>query len=129
MMDIEGLASRGALKTRVTVNGVGIILALLAYLSAPVIVSTSMRRRADIAALVIPFLVGACSCTANSAPAAQAHSSPLPGLTLTCTDRYQSSWSMGPIEDGQYVHYVCQNGKVTSWWVDDNRGTDDAPPG
>ena len=88
-----------------------------------------MRRRAGIAALVITFLVGACSDTASSAPAAQAHSSPFPaGLTLTCTDRYQSTWSMGPVEDGQYVHYICQNGGVTSWWVDDNSGTEDAPP-
>lgn len=85
--------------------------------------STSMRRRALIAALVITFLVGACSDTTSSTPAAQAHSSPLPsGLTLTC-NRYQSSGSMGPLEDGRYVHYVCQNGKVTSWWVDDNSGT------
>ena len=30
---------------------------------------------------------------------------------------------MGPLEDGRYVHYVCQNGKVTGWWVDDNSGT------
>jgi hypothetical protein len=88
-----------------------------------------MRRRAGIAVLAITFLVGACSNTASSAPAGQAHSSPLPsGLTLTCTDRYQSSWSMGPVEDGQYVHYVCQNGNVTSWWVDGNSGTADAPP-
>jgi hypothetical protein len=48
-----------------------------------------MRRRAAIAALVITFLVGACSDTTSSTPAAQAHSSPLPsGLKLTCTDRY-----------------------------------------
>lgn len=87
-----------------------------------------MRRRADIAALVITFLLSACSDTTSSTPA-QAHSSPLPsGLTLTCTDRYQSTWSMGPLEDGRYVHYVCQNGKVTSWWVDDNSGMEDVPP-
>jgi hypothetical protein len=93
------------------------------------IVSTRMRRRADIAALVIAFLVGACSNTTSSTLAAQAHSSPLPsGLTLSCTDRYQSSWSMGPLEDGRYVHYLCQNGKVTSWWVDNNSGMEDVPP-
>lgn len=87
-----------------------------------------MRLCAAIATPVITLLVGACSNTTSSTPAAQAHSSPLPsGLTLTCTDRYQISGSMGPLEDGRYVHYVCQNGKVTSWWVDNNNGIDDVP--
>lgn len=36
---------------------------------------------------------------------------------------------MGPMEDGKYVHYLCQNGKVTSWWVDGNSRTEDAPQG
>ena len=99
-------------------------------LTAPAIVSTSMHRSAGIAALVIAFVVGACSNTASSAPAAQTHPSPLPfGMTLTCTDRYESFWSMGPVEDGRYVHYVCQNGKVTTWWINDNGATEHAPPG
>ena len=88
-----------------------------------------MRQVAAIAALVITFLIGSCSGIASSSPAAQAHSSPLPaGLTLAC-NRYQSSGSMGPLEDGQYVHWVCQNGKVTSWWLDNNKDTGGAPPG
>ena len=113
MIELEGSRTHLALRT----------------LFAPITVFTSMRRRADIAALVITFLVGACSDATSSTPAAQAHSSPLPsGLKLTCTDRYQSSWAMGPLEDGRYVHYVCQNGKVTSWWVDDNSGMEAVPP-
>ncbi len=88
-----------------------------------------VRGHTNIAALVITFLVGACSDTASPAPASQRHPSPLPsGTTLTCTDRYHSTWPMGPLEDGQYVHYVCQNGKVASWWVVGNSHTENAPP-
>jgi len=88
-----------------------------------------MRRRPGFAAVAIIFLLVACSDTASSTPVAKAHSTPLPsGLTLKCTDRYQSTWTMGPVEDGQYVHYVCQDGKVTSWWVDGNGGMENSPP-
>ena len=88
-----------------------------------------MRLRASIATLVLTFLVGACSDSVNSTAPAQAHPTTLPsGLSLTCTDRYQSSQSMGPLQDGRYVHYLCRNGKVTSWWIDDNNGMEDAPP-
>ena len=94
-----------------------------------------MRQVAAIAGLAITFLVSACSDTGRSNPAAEVKSTPLPsyhydnGASLTCTDRYLSDWSVGPVANGQYVHYVCQNGKVTSWWLDDNQGMESAPPG
>jgi hypothetical protein len=57
------------------------------------------------------------------------HPTPLPsGLTLVCTDRYPSEQTMGPLADGTHVHFVCQNGKVTAWWIDHNDGTETAPP-
>jgi len=57
------------------------------------------------------------------------HPTPLPsGLTLTCTDRYTSEQTMGPLADGTHVHFVCQNGKVTAWWIDHDDGTETAPP-
>ena len=36
--------------------------------------------------------------------------------------------TMGPFADGTHVHFVCQNGKVTAWWIDHNDGTETAPP-
>lgn len=57
------------------------------------------------------------------------HPTPLPsGLTLGCTDRYTSEQTMGPLADGTNVHFVCQNGKVTAWWIDNNPDTETAPP-
>jgi hypothetical protein len=57
------------------------------------------------------------------------HPAPLPsGLTLACTDRHLSYQTMGPLADGTHVHFVCQNGKVTAWWIDHNDGTETAPP-
>ena len=57
------------------------------------------------------------------------HPTPLPsGLTLTCTDRYTSEQTMGPLADGTHVHFVCQNGKVTAWWIDHDDGTETSPP-
>jgi hypothetical protein len=95
-----------------------------------VIVFDTVRQVAAIAALAITFLVSACSDTGRSNPAAEVKSTPLPsGMSLTCTDRYLSDWSVGPVANGQYVHYVCQNGKVTSWWLDDNQSMESAPPG
>lgn len=88
-----------------------------------------MPRRAGIVSLVLTLVVGACSGTASSAPIAQTHPTPLPsGLTLSCTDHHLSTRTMGPLEDGQYVHYVCQDGKVSSWWIDRNSAMEDAPP-
>jgi hypothetical protein len=87
-----------------------------------------VRQHAAIAATAIAILVSACSGTERSS--AEATQTPFPsGLTPTCTDRYASSWSEGPLENGKYLHFLCRNGKVTSWWVDDNNGTEDAPPG
>ncbi len=89
-----------------------------------------MRRGAALAALVITVLVSACASTSGSTAADKVQRTPLPsGLALTCTDRYDSVWSMGPTADGNYVHYVCHGGKVTRWWVDENSGTENAPPG
>ena len=51
------------------------------------------------------------------------------GVTVRCTDRYLSTWTMGPLENGKQLHYVCQEGKITSWWVDDNSGMETGPPG
>ena len=88
-----------------------------------------VARLATIAALVTTVLVGACSGATSSAPAAPAHPTPLPSnLTLVCTDRHQSTVTMGPLEDGQYVHFVCDNGKVTSWWIDGNEAMEYSPP-
>jgi hypothetical protein len=88
-----------------------------------------MRRGAAIAGLAIALLVSACSDAGHSSPGARTTPTSLPsGLVLGCTDRYQSEWSEGPIESGQYVHYVCENGKVTSWWIDDNSAVEQAPP-
>jgi hypothetical protein len=57
------------------------------------------------------------------------HPTPLPsGLALTCTNRYRSEQTMGPLADGTHVHFLCQNGKVTAWWIDHNSGTETAPP-
>ena len=81
------------------------------------------------AAMVIALLVGACSDATSSAPTDHVHPTPLPsGLTLVCTDRHETTTTMGPLEDGQYVHFVCDNGKVTSWWIDGNKSMEDAPP-
>ena len=81
-------------------------------LTAPAIVSTSMHRSAGIAALVIAFLVGACSDTASSAPAAQTHPSPFPfGMTLTCTDRYQSFGRWGLLKTGDTFTMFVRTGK------------------
>jgi hypothetical protein len=57
------------------------------------------------------------------------HPIPLPsGLALICTDNYRSDHSMGPLEDGNYVHYVCDHGKVLAWWIDRDAGNETAPP-
>jgi hypothetical protein len=57
------------------------------------------------------------------------HPTPLPSaLTLACTDRYVSDQTMGPLADGTHVHFVCQNGKVTAWWIDHNGGIETAGP-
>lgn len=88
-----------------------------------------MGRRAGIAALMTTFLLSACSA-AGSADNAAGAATPLPsGVTLTCTDRGQDSGYMGPLQNGKYIHYLCRDGKVTSWWLDDNDTTEDAPPG
>jgi hypothetical protein len=82
------------------------------------------------AATAIAFLLSACSDPSPSGAAPKSTPTPLPsGLTLVCTDRYLSQRSEGPIANGKYVHFVCQDGKVTSWWIDDNNGTETAPPG
>lgn len=44
------------------------------------------------------------------------------GAVVGCTDRYQTAGMMGPLENGKYLHYLCQNGRLTSWWVDENTG-------
>ena len=51
------------------------------------------------------------------------------GVTVACTDRYTSTWTIGPLENGQQLHYVCQSGRITSWWVDYESGMESAPPG
>lgn len=51
------------------------------------------------------------------------------GAVVGCTDRYQTAGSMGPLENGKYLHYLCHNGKLTSWWVDQNTGDEMAAPG
>ena len=88
-----------------------------------------MGRRAGIAALVTTLLMTACSASSSPRDAAGA-STPLPsGVTLTCTDRLQDSGYMGPLQNGKYVHYLCRDGKVTSWWLDENDTTEGSPPG
>ena len=88
-----------------------------------------MRRGAGIVALVITFLVVACTQTNSSAPTARVAPTPMPsGVPMICTDNYQSSHSMGPLQDGLYAHYLCQDGKVTNWWFDGNGGIEDSPP-
>jgi hypothetical protein len=51
------------------------------------------------------------------------------GAVVGCMDRYQNAGAMGPLENGKYLHYLCQNGKLTSWWVDQNAGDEMAAPG
>lgn len=51
------------------------------------------------------------------------------GVTVGCTDRHLSSGEMGPLEDGKQLHYVCADGKITRWWVDDSSAMETAPPG
>lgn len=86
-----------------------------------------MRPGAGIAALTIGFVFTACS--SSSAPLAKVDPTPLPsGVTLVCTNTYESSQSIGPLENGLYAHFLCQNGKVTSWWFDGKSGTEDTAP-
>ena len=51
------------------------------------------------------------------------------GAVVGCMDRYQNAGAMGPLENGKYLHYLCQNGKLTSWWLDQNAGDEMAAPG
>jgi len=88
-----------------------------------------VRISAAIAATALAFLVGACSNPSSSISGPKPTPTPLPfGLTLHCTDRYMSRGWEGPIENGKYLHWVCQDGKVTSWWIDDNDRDETAPP-
>jgi len=88
-----------------------------------------MRHGAATAAIALTCLVAACSNPSPSSSAPKPTPTPLPfGLTLHCTDRYMSQGYEGPIENGKYLHWVCQDGKATSWWIDDNDRTETAPP-
>ena len=77
---------------------------------------------------MITLLLGGCS-NGGTAPAARVSPTPLPsGLTLACTDRYDSSHAMGPLQDGGYAHFVCHDGKVTAWWIDGSNDASESPP-
>ena len=74
-----------------------------------------------VAGLITVALAGACSSGSSPAPIRSGTGSPPPlanGVVPGCTDAYTSTISMGPLQDGTYLHYICENGKVTRWWID-----------
>lgn len=85
-----------------------------------------------LAAVPAVLMVAAWSRLASAdAPSISVRSHPIPlpsGLALVCTDNYRSEHSMGPLRDGSYVHYVCDQGKVLAWWIDRTNGDESAPP-
>ena len=89
-----------------------------------------MRQRGLIAALVIGVaFVSGCDSGGSTTHAARVSPTSLPsGLIPVCTDTGTVDTTEGPLQDGKYLHFLCRNGKVTAWWIDDNSGTEDAPP-
>ena len=105
------------------------LLTLLAFHEALTRLQLALLSLSAIPALAILGVWAHIAAAQPPTISIASHPTPLPsGLTLACTDRYLSEQTMGPLADGTDVHFVCQNGKVTAWWIDHNDSTEFAPP-
>jgi hypothetical protein len=105
------------------------LLTLLAFHEAPSRLHLALLSLSAIPAVAMLGVWAHIAAAQPPSISVASHPTPLPsGLTLGCTDRHVSEQTIGPLADGTHVHFVCQNGKVTAWWIDHNEGTETAPP-